>query len=95
MASWLTWILRRRNNVQEMIGGSNVTSKLFFCIACYIKRKSRGTLRLFFMRNLNCNQAKQLLDGLAHSIINHFHTTGVIKAALKCTISVKQKYHTA
>lgn len=62
----------------------------------YQVQVKRNATTIFYEKiRLNCNQAKQLLDGLAHSIIYHFHTTGVIKAALKCKISVKQKYHTA
>lgn len=38
---------------------------------------------------LNCNQAKQLLDGLAHSIIYHFLTAGVLKQ--QCNIQCKTK----
>lgn len=62
----------------------------------YKVQVKRNATTIFYEKiRLNCNQAKQLLDGLAQSIIYHFHTTGVIKAALKCKISVKQKYHTA
>lgn len=62
----------------------------------YKVQVKRNATTIFYEKiRLNCNQAKKLLDGLAHSIIYHFHTTGVIKAASKYTTSVKQKYHTA